>query len=177
MNLIEQRDILNKFGKYVVQQSRTNLTKGKKNVGNTLYDSVGYILEETQTGWRLFFTMEDYGMFQDRGVSGTNKKYNTPFSYKPMSNVVGMEAATGTFANWAKFRGLRFRDAKGRFLSYKSIGFILANSIKSKGIKPSLFFTTPFKRAFKRLPDDLIGALGDDALEFLEKQFEKTTEK
>jgi hypothetical protein len=40
-----------------------------------------------------------------------------------------------------------------------------------------LFFTTPFKRAFKRLPDDLIGALGDDALEFLEKQFEEKTKK
>lgn len=169
MNLADQRDILNKFGKYVVQQSRTNLTKGKKNIGNTLYDSVQYELVETKTGWRLYFEMEDYGMFQDRGVSGTQKKYNTPFSYKPMSNVVGMEYHTGTFAKWAKARGLRFRDSGGRFMSYKSMGFILANSIKTKGIKPSLFFTKPFERAFKRLPDELIGALGDDAVAYIEQ--------
>jgi hypothetical protein len=33
---------LNSFGKYVVQQSRTNLTKGKKNVTKDLYKSISF---------------------------------------------------------------------------------------------------------------------------------------
>ena len=33
---------LNRFAKYVIQQSRTNLTKGKKNSSKALYNSLDY---------------------------------------------------------------------------------------------------------------------------------------
>ncbi len=33
---------LNRFDKYVIQQSRTNLTKGKKNSSKALYNSLDY---------------------------------------------------------------------------------------------------------------------------------------
>ena len=45
MQLKETQAALRAFGRYVVQQSRTNLTKGKKNVDKTLYDSLGYTME------------------------------------------------------------------------------------------------------------------------------------
>ena len=35
---------LQAFGKYVVQQSRTNLTKQKRNVSKNLYNSIEYTL-------------------------------------------------------------------------------------------------------------------------------------
>ena len=40
MTLEETNKALNKFAKYVIQQARTNLTKGKKNVSNELYKSL-----------------------------------------------------------------------------------------------------------------------------------------
>ena len=43
MQLKETKDILNKFAKYVIQQSRTNLTKGKKNSSKALYNSLDTI--------------------------------------------------------------------------------------------------------------------------------------
>ena len=46
MQLKETQTALRAFGKYVVQQARTNLTKGKKNVSKELYDSIGYTIEE-----------------------------------------------------------------------------------------------------------------------------------
>ena len=33
---------LNSFGKYVIKQARTNLTKGKKNVNKKLYNSLKF---------------------------------------------------------------------------------------------------------------------------------------
>jgi hypothetical protein len=74
-------------------------------------------------------------------------------------------------ADWAKKRGIRLRDEKGRFKKgdYKSIGFVLQNSIYEKGIKPSLFFTKPFEKAFLRLPEDIIERFAldiDDLLDF-----------
>ena len=35
---------LNRFAKYVISQSRTNLTKGKKNVSKELYNSLDHKL-------------------------------------------------------------------------------------------------------------------------------------
>ena len=156
MQLKETQTALRAFGKYVVQQSRTNLTKGKKNTSKELYDSIGYTIEEVSQGFRLYFEMEDYGMFQDRGVKGVRGgKSLSNFSYKQSSNLVGLESATGTFGKWASAKRIQFRDKKGRFLSYKQTGFALATIVKNYGIKPSLFFTTPFEKAFTNLPKDL----------------------
>lgn len=156
MQLKETQTALRAFGKYVVQQARTNLTKGKKNVDKTLYDSLGYTMEQVSTGFRLYFEMEDYGMFQDRGVKGVKGgKSLSGFRYKQSSNLVGMESKTGTFGKWAAAKRIQFRDKKGRFLSFKQTGFALATIVKNYGIKPSLFFTKPFEKGFKDLPTEL----------------------
>jgi len=156
MQLKETQAALRAFGRYVVQQSRTNLTKSKKNVDKTLYDSLGYTMEQVSTGFRLYFEMEDYGMFQDRGVKGVKGgKSLSGFSYKQSSNLVGMESKTGTFGKWAATKRIQFRDKKGRFLSFKQTGFALATIVKNYGIKPSLFFTKPFEKGFKDLPTEL----------------------
>lgn len=156
MQLKKAQTALRAFGKYVVQQARTNLTKGKKNVSKELYNSIDYTIEEVSTGFRLYFEMEDYGMFQDRGVKGVRGgKSLSNFSYKQSSNLVGLESATGTFSKWASAKRIQLRDKKGRFLSYEQTGFALATIVKNYGIKPSLFFTKPFKKAFKTLPKEL----------------------
>ena len=160
MQLKETQAALNAFAKYVIQQARTNLTKGgeygSKNVSKELYDSLTYINKEVSTGFRLYFEMEDYGMFQDRGVKGVKGgKSLSGFSYKQSSNLVGMESKTGTFGKWAATKRIQFRDKKGRFLSFKQTGFELATIVKNYGIKPSLFFTKPFEKGFKDLPTEL----------------------
>ena len=160
MQLKETQAALNAFAKYVIQQARTNLTKGgeygSKNVSKELYDSLTYMTKEVNAGFRLYFEMEDYGMFQDRGVKGVKGGESlSNFSYKKSSNLVGLESATGTFSKWAAAKRLQLRDKKGRFLSYKQTGFKLASIVKNYGIKPSMFFTKPFEAAFKNLPKEL----------------------
>jgi len=166
MNFKNLETELNNFGKYVVQQSRSNLTKKKHNATKELYNSIGYFVDKTAQGYKLSFQMEDYGMFQDRGVKGVKSNYiankNTPFSYKQNSNLIGLEYHTGVFSKFAKRMGMQPRNKKGQFGSYKSMGYILARSIKNKGIKASMFFTKPFEQAFKRLPEDLAETLAKD---------------
>ena len=166
MDLKNLETELNNFGKYVVQQSRSNLTKKKHNATKELYNSIGYFVDKTAQGYKLSFQMEDYGMFQDRGVKGVKSNYiankNTPFSYKQNSNLIGLEYHTGVFSKFAKRMGMQPRNKKGQFGSYESMGYILARSIKNKGIKASMFFTKPFEQAFKRLPEDLAETLAKD---------------
>ena len=44
---------------------------------------------------------------------------------------------------------------------------LLNKSIWNKGLKPSLFFTKQFEKAFKTLPDEILKAYGLDVEEFL----------
>lgn len=146
------RDELNKFAKYVIQQSRTNLTKGKKRASNELYRSLGYEVNESAKTTSLAFEMVDYGKFQDRGVSGKNKKYNTPYSYTTKM------PPPQAFDKWVVRKGIAPRGKGGKFTSREGLKFAIAKAIYKNGIRPSMFFTKPFEAAFKRLPDELIEA-------------------
>ena len=164
MRLKETKEALIKFRDFVIQQSRSRLTKGKKNVNKDLYNSLEGNVKVMPNSINVQFSMEDYGVFQDKGVSGKEKKYNTPFSY------TNKMPPLKPLANWAKFRNIRLRDKKGRFSkgNYNTIGFLIARSIYKKGIKPSLFFTKPFEQAFKKLPEELTEAFGLDITNFLQ---------
>lgn len=155
MEFQESKDVLNKFAKYVIKQSRTNLTKGKKNVLKKLYNSLDYKLLFDSSGFILQFIMEEYGSYQDQGVSGTKKKYNTPFKYtnkRPPSKV---------FDKWTVRKGIAPRES-GKFAKRKGLNFIIAKSIFEQGIKPSLFFTKPFEKRFETLPKTLIASFVND---------------
>jgi hypothetical protein len=70
--------------------------------------------------------------------------------------------------SWTVRRGIAPRDEKGRFINRKSLTFLIARSIYLDGIKPSLFFTTPFKKYYKDLPEDLEKAFALDVEEFID---------
>ena len=163
----ETETYLNNFAKYVIQQSRSNLTKGGKNVTSDLYNSLDKQVEVGANSFRLAFLMEDYAKFQDKGVSGTEKKYNTEFSY------TNKKPPLKPITDWVKNRRFQFRNKQGKFMSYQSTAFLVRNSIFKKGIKPSLFFTKPFNAAFERLPDELIEAYGLDVEQFLQYTINK----
>ena len=153
---------LNRFAKYVIQQSRTNLTKSKKNSSKTLYNSLDYDINVSPNSFSLSFLMEDYGVFQDKGVSGIKKKYNTPYSY------TNKMPPPSKMDKWIVRKGLKgVRGKDGKFISRKSLQFMIARSIYNNGIKPSLFFTKPFKKAFTNLDKDIIKAYQLDVEELL----------
>ena len=155
-------EILNKFAKRVIQQSRTRLTKGKKNASKDLYNSLRYDLTTSTAAFILNFFMEEYGIYQDRGVSGKKRKYNTPFSYKDKM------PPPKALDKWMVRRNIKgTRDAQGRFIKRKSLQYLLARSIYNKGIKPSNFFSKSFEQAFDKLPEDMVKAYRLDLEEFL----------
>ena len=163
MQLKETQKVLEAFKDFVIQQARTRLTKNKKNVSKELYNSLKGNIKVMPNSISVDFEMEDYGIFQDKGVSGTEKKYNTPYSYKSKMPPIK------PLAKWAQSRNIRLRDEQGKYKkgNYNTIGYLIARSIYKKGIKPSLFFTKPFEQAFKKLPNELTESFGLDVEDFL----------
>ena len=166
MQNTEVQKELEKFRDYVVSQSRRNLSRLRKNSSKRLYQSIQGKVKTMPNSISIEFEMEDYGVFQDAGVSGKKKKYNTPYSYK--SKMPPPKA----FDKWIVRKGLAPRD-KGKFKSRKSLSFVIARSVYMNGIKPSLFFTKPFEAAYKRLPEELVEKYGLDAFKLFNQQIDQ----
>ena len=171
----ELQEALRDFAKYVIQQSRSNLTKGNKNASKELYNSLGYDISKSGETTSMAFKMADYGKFQDKGVKGTESNYienkQSPYSYK---RGIQNRPSPRHFDKWVIRKGLKgVRGKDGKFISRAGLKFAIAASIQKKGIKASMFFTKPFEAAFKRLPDELLEAYSIG----LEKQIQLNIDK
>jgi len=149
MELKNVDELIKKYRGYVIQQARSNLTKGGKNVSSQLYNSLkSEVLKENNYSL-INFSMESYGAYQDLGVQGksSNRKApNSPFKFGSSKGLKG--GLTQGIDKWVRTKGIQFRDKKsGKFLSYQSTAFIITRSIYQTGIRPSLFFTKPYQRA------------------------------
>jgi hypothetical protein len=171
----ETNKVLTKFSKYVVTQSRANLTRKDKNVKGKLYQS---IKGETFTGKNsigIYFEMEDYGEFQDKGVKGVSSSAKAPDSPYRFGSGTGRKGGlTQGINQWVRDRRFQFRDKESnRFLSYEQTAFLITRSIYQKGIEASRFFSKPFEVGFGRLPNELIEAYGLDLEKTLQQSLNK----
>lgn len=162
---------LDKFGKGVVKEAKTSLTKKKKKHSSSLYNSIKYDLKISKNSFELGFSMNDYGKFIDKGVKGVKssaKAPNSPFKFGSGTGKKG--GLTSGTLGWVKTKRIQFSDKKtGRFMSYKTTAFLIMRSIWNKGIATTNFFTKPFNEAFKRLPDLIVEAYAlkvDDFLKY-----------
>tara|TARA_R110000851_G_scaffold41669_1_gene104396 strand:- start:46 stop:609 length:564 start_codon:yes stop_codon:yes gene_type:complete len=169
--------VLNSFGQYVVNTSKQNLVNEKKD-GGDLYNSIKFEIEQDNQAYLVEFYMTDYGVFVDEGVSGADpslvdsektgrkgiqKAPYSKFKYKtkkpPLEGLI----------EWAKRKNIRFRVRKGqkgagqfKKGSYRDMGFWLQKSIYAQGLKPTYFFSKPFKEGIKDYQLNMAKAFEED---------------
>lgn len=153
---------LKRFGKVVVKESKTALTKQDRNVSKELYNSIRFDSKVSKNSFELSFYMADHGKFLDKGVKGKNSGFKAPNSpYKFGSGTGKKGGLTEGINKWVRARRIQFRDRKtGKFMSFKNTAFLITRSVYLKGTKTTNFITKPFEAAFKRLPNDLVKAYG-----------------
>ena len=84
LNLTHIESELDAMKKYVLQQSKSNLTKKGHNFSKKLYNSLDGEIKVSANSFSLDFLMLPYGMFQDQGVKGKTsavKAPNSPFRF------------------------------------------------------------------------------------------------
>ena len=150
---------LENFGKYLVKESRKNLTRKKKNVTSSLYDSLDYQVKAMPNSFEFDFLMEEYGEWVDKGRKAGK---NPPFS---------------PLRKWVQDRRIQFRDNSGRFQTYDQTAWAVVKSIGKKGIEPSNFYTRPFNLGFQKLPNEVAEAYALDVEEFLDFTIDKLNEQ
>ena len=154
---------LNAFTQYVVEKSKANLDRLKKNASGNLNKSIKGSYKVSKNSFQLNFEMEDYGTFQDLGVRGFKSEEKAPDSPYKMGKGTAPKGMFKTAINaWVIRKGIAPRDSKGRFIDRKLLNFRIRKSIYETGLKATNFFTEPFETAFAKLPDEVIEAYGLD---------------
>ena len=187
MKQSEVQKELERFRNYVINEAKKNLNSLKKNDSKGLYQSLKGNVKAMPNSFYMDFEMNDYGKFQDKGVKGKDPSKvsknarikgqqapNSPYKFGSGSASGQWGMFVSNIQKWAQKRNIRLRDDKGKYKKggYSTIAQIIAGNIYNRGIKPSLFFTTPFEAAFKRLPDELVEKFGLDAINlFKQTQF------
>ena len=117
--------------------------------------------------------MDYYGTFIDKGVSGTRHSTPEPSPYSFKSEGVGTNMQYSIF-EWMRTKRIRLRDVGGQFKkgkitekSYESLAYVIARSVKRKGINQTHFITNPFNLMNEQLPELLQEALTLDIEEYL----------
>ena len=150
---------LNKFGKYLVKESRKNLTRKKKNVTNSLYESLDFDVKAMPNSFEFDFLMNEYGEWVDKGRKAGK---NPPFS---------------PLRKWVQDRRIQFRSNKGKFQSYDQTAWAIVKSIGKKGIPASNFYSRPFNLGYAKLPNEIVEAYALDVEDFLEFTIDKLNEQ
>ena len=182
------KKVLGEIRDQIIEDSKKNLAKQGK-VGK-LYESIkSSSVYETKDKIYFNIEMEDYGLFQDKGVKGADPskqvvkdKYRKPQQAPKSPYKFGSGNMKGTFddfansvGDWAKDKGFRLRDEKGRFVrgTYETIGKIIARNIYYRGLKPSLFFTNAFEKAQNDMSNKLEKAFKLDTEEMIKITVDK----
>ena len=176
----ESKKELKRFADYVIQQSRSNLSRDRgnskypnRNDTGKLYKSLSYDIEVEKGALLVQFFMEDYGEFVDQGVKGKSpyslpkgakwhgiqKAPTSPFKFG-RNKSKGLRAAIN---RWTIQKGIKgIRDSKGRFIGRKSLQFLITRSIYLSGLRATLFFTKPFNKGLQRFTDKFLNAFALD---------------
>tara|TARA_R110002126_G_scaffold108721_3_gene245422 strand:- start:10832 stop:11350 length:519 start_codon:yes stop_codon:yes gene_type:complete len=156
------KDALAEVRDLIVMESKQNLIAAKKG-GGALEDSIkGTPVTEDNDTLKFQILMEDYATFVDKGVSGTETKYDTPYSYTDKM------PPPSSLDKWTVRKGIAPRDDKGRFMPRKTLQFLIARSIFKNGIKPSLFYTKPYHKYLKSISKRLEKQYRVDVMDFTE---------
>ena len=168
---------LDSIGKQIVKDAKIflNKAKGGTKLANTIKYKVVAIGTLSNPDFSLVVSMASYGQFVDEGVSGFKKiqEYKTwdgrtiasNFQFGSGSSLVSKAKGgmSGIMSKWVKKKGFQWRDKQtGKFMSYKSMGYLIARSIYSKGIKGVAFYQRPLQLALPKFGVELASALIDD---------------
>tara|TARA_R100001443_G_scaffold2640_5_gene8664 strand:+ start:5876 stop:6400 length:525 start_codon:yes stop_codon:yes gene_type:complete len=163
--LVNTKKLMDTFAKKVIKQSIRNLEKQDKIDSGKLAKSLNYNLEVYPSGaLELNFQMPDYGLYQDKGVKGSQsgrKAYKSPYKFK------GKNIKQGVIESWIKRKGIQGRDKKGRFITRKSLAFVIGRSIALYGIPATRFFSKAFRQHYRRLPEQFAKVYASDVEKFI----------
>ena len=157
---------LQKIGKIWRKNARISLRKQDKVNTGALYNSMSVTVGEDNEGYFVNITPQvHYWEFVDKGVQGASRNIFTRQSESPFKfgSGKGPRGLRGAIDKWVVQKNIEgTRDAQGRFVTRKSMVFMISRAIYNRGLKPTFFISDTRKRLKVKALQWLGLALGQD---------------
>jgi hypothetical protein len=150
-------DVLNIHAQRWIEKLRASLQSNNRVASGSLQSSMIPVVDSSPNYFSITILSNKYGKFVDKGVSGTKVKYNTPYSYKSKQPPVSV------IKQFMANRGI-VPDEGNKPEAITSLAYLIARSIKSKGLKPTKFVS-------EAIGDAEITALKKDIRNAIKKGF------
>lgn len=172
------RQVLHEFGEEMITDLRAQLVKDNAYVSGNLAEQIEFTAVVNGQGYLFQLKLKDYYDYVNKGVSGTDRKRNTPYSYMSSSKIPFYFAK-----QWMNNKGLFV--AKGTTITslagkqYKagskdSQAFAMARSWKQNGIRGNHFYDKVVTEArIDKLRKDLAEAGAKDMSTIITDTFKK----
>lgn len=145
------------------RNAQAALTRQDRNTTKALYHSmrIKTDIDELGNPGVIMTPSVPYWEFVDLGVKGAKRspfprQNKSPFRFRKKQPPIE------PLIEWTKNRGITPRDEQGRFISFRSFGFMLSRSIWYRGLKPSYFLTDTGKYIEDKYAADLAVAFSTD---------------
>jgi hypothetical protein len=148
----ELKKAVNKLGDEFVMELINQLLIADKAASGKLIKSLDYEVIELLDNLMIRLHSEPYLINVDKGRRAGAKP--------PPSDKI---------LPWIKLRGIKGRDSKGRFITDRSLSFIIARSIGIKGIRPTNVIQKAKDNIIKKKTEILAKAATKDVMDALNK--------
>mgnify|MGYP003659151561 FL=1 len=164
--MTQLKKALQKIGKIWRKNARISLRMQDKVNTGALYNSMSVTVGEDNEGYFVNITPQvHYWEFVDKGVQGASRNIFSRQSESPFKfgSGKGPRGLRGAIDKWVVQKNIEgTRDAQGRFVTRKSMVFMISRAIYNRGLKPTFFISDTRKRLKVKALQWLGLALGQD---------------
>ena len=164
--MTQLKKALQTIGKIWRKNARISLRKQDKVNTGALYNSMSVAVGKDKDGFFVNITPQvHYWEFVDKGVQGASRNIFSRQSESPFKfgSGKGPRGLRGAIDKWVVQKNIEgTRDAQGRFVTRKSMVFMISKAIYNRGLKPTFFISDTMKRLKPKAIKMLGQALGED---------------
>jgi hypothetical protein len=154
---------MDELGKEFVIELKRQIAASGKRATNTLINSINYKLnKEDKNDITITIIAEDYLKYVDQGFG--------PAAGHSKGKMMSINTIERKLVPWMKAVGIQPRNKKsGRFITYKSVGFLIARKIQKDGVPGTHVIVKTYNSIFNRKKKLLTEASIADFKTFLKK--------
>lgn len=146
--------IVQNWGQEIIENMRNNLRKHNALASKNLYQQIEAMPSFTPQGANLKINMLEYWEWVDQGRPPTK------------SNTKGNPTLQQSLEEWIRFKGIQVRTSSNQNLEsrIKSLAFVIARKIHSKGYKAKPFVTPAITKETLQTLSDRLGQYISDSI-------------
>lgn len=138
-------EVLNSFGRLLVEEYKDSLIRNEVNASDKLFKSVKYLFKSDNRYLEIDLELENYYWYVENGRK-TGK-------FPPIQKI----------EDWIKIKPvLPYRDKNGKLPTLNQLTYLIGRKIKEKGIQGKHLLQKSVDEIYKEIEDRLVDALAED---------------